>query len=162
MQHMRRNLFRITILGFFILSGPAYSRNVILTFGPMLHFNWGNGGNRVSYGFEASLWTPTGLLPQIFSDDDEPPMIGADFGLEFEGGKVRMYSEAQYGFYFGGSAGPYLEFAEGHPVAYGLQGSVWGALLVGTDFRMRYGTKGFAFSPGIFAKGAFCPVGCEL
>lgn len=35
---------------------------------------------------------------------------------------------------------------------FGIQGSIWGAYLLGADLRRRMGTDGRTFSPGVFLK----------
>jgi hypothetical protein len=110
---------------------------------------------------EASYWTPTGRLPNPFPGENEDPLVGLDLGVELEGEKLRIYSEAQYGFYLGASSGPYLEQEPGKPMGFGIQGSVWGVGLLGADLRARYGTDGFRFSPGLMAKVGTCTSGCD-
>lgn len=157
-------LMRILTLGLLLLIAASHSaaRTVLWTAGPSLHFNWGQGWEGLSYGWEISFWTPTDPVA-------DESMVGLDLGFEWQGTKKsRIYSEAQYTYYgdgapcyIGSSAGPYMELQEGRPPAYGLQGSLWGALLLGTDFRARLGTDGATFSPGLFAKVGSCLGYCE-
>lgn len=138
----------------------ATAADTFFTVGPMVHLNWGRGETHLSYAVELSFWTPTDAFTNPVEDED--PLVGFDIGLEYGASKFRLYSEAQAGFYYGGSMGPYLEFTEGELTGYGVQSSVWGLLVLGMDLRARYGTSGFVFSPGLMAKVGSCLDTCEM
>lgn len=131
----------------------------------MIHYEMGKHVDGVTFGMEISYWWEEQALPFI----DVP--AGLDVGVEFTHTKVRVYSEAQSGFLIGGSMGPFLEvpyagaaIAEGGSgMVFGVQGSVWAWLILGGDFRCRWsGREGLVFGPGIFAKAAGCPGGCNF
>lgn len=118
------------------------------TIGPMLHWNFGSGKDRFSWGWEAAYW-------QSFdpSSGDSPHLHGVDVGIEFHSNTTRIYAEYQQGMVvYGASLGPVVEMRDGG-VRYGIQGGVWGAMLLGLDLRARYvQEQGAVFAPGTFLK----------
>ena len=158
-----RILFSSLMLILLTLSG---ARATSWTVGPMLHYNWGKSGRGFSYGLEFAWWTRTDLAKPGYSEKGEDALAGLDLGVELQGEMVRYYSEAQYGLitpsgYTGASVGPFLELGPQTSTGFGLQGSIWNALVLGADMRMRVGTTGTAFSPGLFAKVGMCQTDCE-
>ena len=131
----------IIILMLFSLQLKAQFSNLLVFVGPKFNFNFGNGQHRFSGGLEASAWT--------FSNTSIP--FGADFGLEFERERCRIYSELQAGAILGVSVGPVLELTkETHAI--GFQGSAWAAIFLGVDMRYRRINATNYFAPGIFFK----------
>ena len=113
--------------------------------GPMLHYNIGSKEkNHFSFAVEASLWSK-GPYYNYFDAKS------IDLGFEFEGEKVRVYSELQCGFVIGTSLGYVQEYYKGLSKG-GFQGSVWGAVFGGLDLRYRYINDIHYFSPGTFIK----------
>lgn len=155
---MRLPTFPATLLALALLTQAASAASA-WTLGPMVHFNWGAKARSVSFGMEASWWTPVNRIPNPLGLEE--PMAGFDVGFDIDGDRLRLYGEAQYGFYVGASAGPYLEFDTDGPFGYGMQGSLWGVGILGADLRARYGTRGFFFSPGLMAKIGGCGSDCE-
>ncbi len=127
---------------------PASLPARAISFGPMLHWNFGGGDVKFSWALEAAYWQTVGDPPSGNSH-----LHGIDVGMEFEGDTRRIYAEYQRGeIVFGGSVGPVLEFTESSS-QFGVQAGVWGAVFAGGDLRMRYvGKDGFAFAPGVFLK----------
>lgn len=122
----------------------------VFTAGPMFHLNFGGGQKaQGSFGLEVAYWNVFGALP-----------YGFDLGVDFEKNRLRIYSEAQTGIYFGGlSAGPYLEFPKDAPARLGLQTSLWANAFVGIDFRARFGRGESRFAPGLYGKYLWTPGG---
>jgi hypothetical protein len=130
-----------TLLMLCTLLSKAQSRDLWM-FGPMMHINFGDKKIRTSYAIEFSYWNYQ-RLPYSF-----------DFGLEFERGKMRLYSEAQTGLLLAGiSAGPVLERDfENQKFNVGFQGSAWANYFMGVDLRARLiGGKGY-ICPGTYLK----------
>jgi hypothetical protein len=137
-----------------LLPAPCHSKTaVILTAGPMVHWNFGPNGGNPSLALEVACWRVTSSGAEGWELPDAPAW-GGDLGIEFErGGKRRLYSEVQTGIGFAGvSAGPVLEIAPGNGKAWGVQGSAWGNLLIGGDLRWRRMDGATTFTPGIYAK----------
>ena len=135
---------KLLILLIFIFTLPQLQAQVreIWMFGPMMHVNFGGEKTRVSWALEFSYWNYQ-RFPYSF-----------DFAFEFERGKMRLYSEAQTGFGFGGiAAGPVFEFGSNvNKPRIGFQGSIWGNYFLGFDIRTRrIGGETF-FSPGTYLK----------
>jgi hypothetical protein len=130
--------FKLILIGI-ILSVRLFSQTVVV--GPMIHLNFGKGNKHFSWGIEASYYL-----------HNKP--ISADLGFEFEREteKFRLYSEAQFGFLIGASAGYVREFYKDRPSNGGFQGSIWGAAFLGADMRFRrIGGESF-YIPGMFLK----------
>lgn len=115
-----------------------------LTFGPMLHFNFGkNEYLSFSWGLEAAYWTyELGVQEESYLFDlpeIDPPGWGAALGFEVDRGAIRYYLEPQVGWVFAGfSAGSVVEVPRGSgPVLWGLQGSGWLNAILGFDLRYR-------------------------
>ena len=78
---------------------------------------------------------------------------GFDVGIEFEQGKIRLYSEAQYGLIGGASAGPVLQYSfSDKKICTGFQTSVWLSFFLGGEIRGRFMQDGIYYSPGVFVK----------
>lgn len=118
----------------------------VLTFGPMIHLNFGGDKMQISWALELAYW-------QSFDESRGYHFHGVDLGIEFQGRTKRIYSEYQNGYsLFGGSAGPVLEYSYGD-WKYGLQGGAWGAFVAGVDVRVRYMLANeFVLAPGWFVK----------
>jgi hypothetical protein len=116
--------------------------NEVFMIGPMLHVNMANKKRPVSFGIELSYW----------NYDHFPYSV--DGCVEFEKGKIRLYSEVQTGIGIAGiSAGPVLEFqTKAHVVKIGYQASIWGNYFLGFDVRFRHIDKENYICPGIYGK----------
>jgi hypothetical protein len=78
---------------------------------------------------------------------------GADAAVEYQKGKLRIYTEAQTGIGIAGiSAGPFIEFAKATPVKAGLQITGWMNYYIGADLRVRIYNGPDIFAAGIYAK----------
>jgi len=124
------------------ISIHAQFSNMIVFIGPKFNFNISKGENRFSGAIEASAWT--------FNSNADIP-IGADFGVEFEKDRCRIYGEFQAGALLGLSLGPVVELTKENQV-FGFQSSVWAAVFLGTDFRYRRINSSNYFAPGFFFK----------
>lgn len=140
-------MIRFILTIFIFINSYVFSQNIfsepIFFVGPMIHFNFGNKEHHFSYGVEGSAW--------VFNSNQLPP-LSADFGIEFEKAKIRVYSELQTGTLLGLSAGPVIEFERDVDPRLGFQSSVWGAFFLGLDMRYRRINKTNYFAPGIFFK----------
>jgi hypothetical protein len=134
----------------------------------MLHFNLGSNHISTSLALEWSYWS--------YEETPPPPVekqgpywalpqgrgYGLDLGAEWEfhlrgNGKLRLYSEAQFGWkegIRGVALGPVLEvLPDFKNPRFGVQGSSWfPAEVVLFDLRARYLGNGFYVSPGFFLK----------
>jgi hypothetical protein len=119
--------------------------NEVFMIGPMLHLNIANKKRPLSFGIELSYW----------NYDNFPYSV--DGCVEFEKGKIRLYSEVQTGIGVAGiSAGPVLEFqTTAHAVKVGYQASIWGNYFLGFDVRLRRIGKETYICPGIYGKLPF-------
>ena len=148
---MKKKSSSIRIIIIFLVSvmfSKLYSqKNEILgLIGPSFHFNFEKGGKmKFSGGLEFSGW---------FVDNVRGPgSLGFDVGIEFEQGKIRLYSEAQYGLIGGASAGPVLQYSfSDKKICTGFQTSVWLSFFLGGEIRGRFMQDGIYFSPGVFVK----------
>lgn len=131
---------KIIILLIFFTSTYAHAQDVF-SIGPMYHLNIGDKSFKSSFGLEVAYW----------NIDDFPYSV--DFGLDFQKGKFRLYTEAQTGVGFAGvSLGPVLEFKKNSPVQLGLQTSAWANYILGVDFRCRFFKGPDYISPGLYLK----------
>lgn len=155
----RRILRGMQALLFLTVLASGESRLQYVTFGPMVHWNFGKGVTTFSVAVEAAFWSfPSGDV--LFDGGAEVPGdgelgFGIDLGLEWESGKIRAYAEPQLGIAPVGIAlGPVVEWnRESHALALGTQGSLWGNLaFLGADIRGRMigGKKHLA--PGCYLK----------
>lgn len=135
-----------------------------ISFGPMLHWNIGNGKKAPSLALEFAYWN----YPHhnTFYGDPTGMGYGLDMAADWEltksdGHLYRLYTEAQVGKdgTKGGSLGPVLEFTSGSPFHIGVQSSVWVCWLQGADARIRYINGNAFLSPGFFGKVALGPDG---
>jgi len=130
-------------------NGILQNNEILGLIGPSFHFNFEKGGKmKFSGGLEFSGWFgKNGGLGMITKSP------GFDVGIEFEQGKIRLYSEAQYGFIVGASAGPVLQYSfSDKKICTGFQTSVWLSILLGGEIRGRFMQDGIYFSPGVFVK----------
>ena len=153
-----------------LLLFPAliWSRDSWYAIGPMLHFNFGNGGVSTSLALEWSYWS--------YEETSPPPVesqgpywatpqgrgYGLDIGAEWEfhlkgKGKLRLYSEAQVGWeegLQGVALGPVMEvLPDFKNPRFGVQGSTWFPVeVVLLNLRARYIGDKFYGSPGLFLK----------
>lgn len=143
--------FLTFLLSLFLIVGLAKA-DALWTFGPTLHLDFGKGKWEPSAGLEYGIWG----LTQFGPAGSKVP-LGADVGIEFSRTEARIYSEVQGGMFAGISVGPYLEFpyTDERP-DYGIQGSIWGAYILGWDLRGRSGTDGKTVSTGVFGKVINC------
>lgn len=142
-----------------VLAGSAWSeryyRNFI-TVGPMLHCNFGKTYS-TSWAMEIAYWNYELNHKDVGLASSYPELGNSiDLGIEaeFSTGATRLYTEYQRGFNLHGfSVGPVVEWFPGRKAAYGVQGSYWGAAILGADIRLRsLSTRGFSVAPGVFAK----------
>jgi hypothetical protein len=139
MNHFAKKICLLILL---MIGSNAYSQVILL--GPTIHYNFGGGSKSFSWGIEASSWI------SVIKGPDSPP-IGLDLGVEFERGKLRLYSELESGMMFGGSVGYAHEFtADGNTG--GLQCSMWLAVFGGIEWRYRRMNKQNYFVTGGFLK----------
>ena len=124
-----------------------------ITFGPMLHWNFGDKGRFFSIAFEVSCWNSdfwinNFLLPSI------------DAGIEGSAHRFyRIYAELQglMEIYpdgdvpLGISLGPVIEFGDERNY-FGWQGSVWMCALLGVDVRFRMFDEKKVIAPGLMVK----------
>jgi len=155
---MKKKLGSIRIIIIFLVSvmfSKLYSQNneILGLIGPSFHFNFDKGGKmKFSGGLEFSGWFVkngggAGGLDMLSKSP------GFDVGIEFEQGKIRLYSEAQYGFILGASAGPVLQYSfSDKKICTGFQTSVWLSIFLGGEIRGRFMQDGIYFSPGVFVK----------
>ena len=119
------------------------SAQEIWTVGPMLHFNFG-GEKKIttSFAIERAYWNLQGFP------------YGADFALEFDKGKFRIYSEFQTGVGVTGiSFGPVLEFNRTESrTNLGVQGTFWVNYYLGVDYRFRVIGKNTIHAFGLYGK----------
>lgn len=118
----------------------------LMTIGPMIHFNIQKGGFHTSYGIETAYWNYVNVPYSI------------DFGVEFGGNKMRVYSELQTGIAVAGFAigGVYqFDFKDKSESGFGLQHSFWINYIAGFDMRFRriHGKK--EYCPGLYVKVPF-------
>jgi hypothetical protein len=127
---------------FFALISVRTNAQEIWTIGPMLHINFGGEKRTTSFTIEAAWWKIKGIPHSV------------DFAIEFDKGKLRLYSEAQAGIGLTGiSLGPLLEFNfKEHKTRVGIQGSCWINYIVGVDYRIRYVDKNRFDSIGFYGK----------
>ncbi len=131
---------KIIILFVFCINTSVYSQDVF-SIGPMYHLNIGDKSFKSSFGLEVAYW----------NKDAFPYSV--DFGLDFQKGKFRLYTEAQTGVGFAGvSLGPVIEFKKGSPVQVGLQTSAWANYILGVDFRFRFFKGPDYIAPGLYLK----------
>lgn len=101
-------------------SDPMY------TIGPMVNYNFFS--KKFTLGVEGALYG--GIFPDGTS---------IDFGMEWERGKFRLYSEYQGGIILAGiSAGPCLEINNSLPSKLYFQTTAWANFFFGLDYRFRY------------------------
>ena len=148
---MKKKSSSIRIIIIFLVSvmfSKLYSqKNEILgLIGPSFHFNFDKGGKmKFSGGLEFSGW--------FVKNGGGSGGPGFDVGIEFEQGKIRLYSEAQYGLIGGASAGPVLQYSfSDKKICTGFQTSVWLSFFLGGEIRGRFMQDGIYFSPGVFVK----------
>jgi hypothetical protein len=148
---MKKKSSSIRIIIIFLVSvmfSKLYSqKNEILgLIGPSFHFNFEKGGKmKFSGGLEFSGW--------FVKNKGGPGGPGFDVGIEFEQGKIRLYSEAQYGLIVGASAGPVLQYSfSDKKICTGFQTSVWLSFFLGGEIRGRFMQDGIYYSPGVFVK----------
>src|SRR4051812_35401545 len=113
-----RSIKALSILLLLPLMAMSRPRMHYITFGPMFHFNFGNGPWTFSGGFEMAYWNYP--LGSPLSDggkpvpDDGEPGYSIDAGIDLERTKTRIYCEPQIGEVIAGlSLGPVLEWKDG-------------------------------------------------
>ena len=152
---MKKKSSSIRIIIIFLVSvmfSKLYSQNneILGLIGPSFHFNFEKGGKmKFSGGLEFSGWFGKngGGLDMLTKSP------GFDVGIEFEQGKIRLYSEAQYGFIVGASAGPVLQYSfSDKKICTGFQTSIWLSIFLGGEIRGRFMQDGIYLSPGVFVK----------
>jgi hypothetical protein len=118
---------KIIIAALVMLKLNAFSQEV-WTIGPMLHFNFGGEKRTTSFAIEAAYWNIKSFPYSL------------NFAIEFDKGKIRVYSEAQTGIGVTGiSLGPVIEFnARESKVRMGIQGTCWANYILGLDYRIRF------------------------
>ena len=134
----------------YFLNGNVLAQEV-WTIGPMLHWNFGGEKRSPSFSIEAAYWNIKAFPHSV------------DFGIEFDRGKLRLYTEAQTGIGVTGiSLGPVVEFnfTEGK-VRAGAQGSCWLNYFLGIDYRLRFIDKKKFNCVGIYGKLPFATSGLE-
>lgn len=148
---MKKKSSSIRIIIIFLVSvmfSKLYSQNneILGLIGPSFHFNFEKGGKmKFSGGLEFSGW--------FVKNGGGHGCPGFDVGIEFEQGKIRLYSEAQYGLIGGASAGPVLQYSfSDKKICTGFQTSVWLSFFLGGEIRGRFMQDGIYFSPGLFVK----------
>ena len=148
---MKKKSSSILIIIIFLVSvmfSKLYSQNneILGLIGPSFHFNFEKGGKmKFSGGLEFSGW--------FVKNKGGLGGPGFDVGIEFEQGKIRLYSEAQYGLIGGASAGPVLQYSfSDKKICTGFQTSVWLSFFLGGEIRGRFMQDGIYFSPGVFVK----------
>ena len=161
---MKKKLGSIRIIIIFLVSvmfsksysqfnGILQNNEILGLIGPSFHFNFEKGGKmKFSGGLEFSGWFVKngGGLLGLGMLTKSP---GFDVGIEFEQGKIRLYSEAQYGFIVGASAGPVLQYSfSDKKICTGFQTSVWLSIFLGGEIRGRFMQDGIYLSPGVFVK----------
>lgn len=138
---MSKKVFLLT--GILILSTfyPSKAQEV-WTIGPMLHYNFGGEKRTTSFSIEAAYWNVK-KFPYSF-----------DVAIEFDRGKLRLYSELQTGIGVAGiSVGPVVEFNRTeHYTRLGVQGSVWANYFLGFDYRFRSIDKNKYHAFGTYGK----------
>lgn len=123
----------------------------IWTIGPMLHLNFGGTPKSTSFAIEAAYWNITRFY------------YGVDAGIEFDHGRIRVYSEAQTGVGLTGVAlGPVVEFnPRKSKTLVGFQGSCWANYFQGVDYRLRLIDKKKIHAVGVYAKLPMATVGLD-
>jgi hypothetical protein len=123
---MNKKTFLITWVLLLSTVYPSIAQEV-WTIGPMLHYNFGGEKRTTSFAIEAAYWNVK-KFPYSF-----------DAAIEFDRGKLRLYSEVQTGIGVAGvSFGPVVEFNRtDHNTRLGIQGSVWANYFLGFDYRFR-------------------------
>lgn len=126
------------------MASQAAPRLGFVTFGPMMHFNFGkNAYLSFSWGLEAAYWIyEAGVQEEGFIFDPpeiEVPGWGAAVGFEVDRDAIRYYLEPQVGWVLAGfSLGSVLEVPREEGSAHwGLQGSGWLNSVLGFDLRYR-------------------------
>lgn len=137
-----KSVIRCPIISLFLLYVVSSSAQEIWTIGPMLHINFGAEKRTTSFTIEAAWWKVKGVPHSL------------DFGIEFDRGKLRLYSEGQAGIGLTGlSLGPVLEFNfKESKTRLGVQGSCWINYFFGIDYRMRFIDKKRFDCIGLYAK----------
>jgi hypothetical protein len=121
----------------------------------MTHLNFGKNQRTLSTGIEFAIWKYH--VKEMFMFGSAPadgdPGYGADFGMEWDEGKFRLYAEAQSGVvYAGASLGPVVEWSGDWTPSIGLQGSIWANYLLGLDLRYRRVNGENWLAPGAYGK----------
>jgi len=129
------------VIGLLVTVSERSFSQEIWTIGPMLHVNFGGGEKRsTSFAIEAAYWNAIKFPYSV------------DFAVEFDRGRVRLYSEAQTGIGLTGlSLGPVVEFAN-NGTRLGVQGSCWANYFLGVDYRIRFIDKKRFHAVGLYAK----------
>ncbi len=152
---------RILIWAILLLSfrAGAERRKEYVSFGPMLHWNFGAVTKSLGLGIEATYWSfPPGH--RLFGGDTQipdqgEPGFGIDLGVEWEQGKIRVYTESEFGMIPAGFAiGPVVECDDtALDLRFGGQGSVWVNIpLLGADIRGRFIAGRPFVAPGLYGK----------
>lgn len=127
------------------ITGNLQAQMITYWAGPKINFNISKTddkvGNRISGGFEVSVWA--------WGGDGMPK--GADFGFEVERDKVRIYADIQAGMLLGLSMGPVIEIANKR-ANLGFQTALWGAALIGAEVKYRRIDSKNYFAPGFMIK----------
>ena len=147
MKSIHKKIFTLLLISI----GWSLSAQELLTIGPMLHINFGGAKRSTSFAIEAAWWNAKGLPYSV------------DFAMEFDHGKLRLYSEGQVGIAVTGlSLGPVLElnFKESK-IRFGMQGSCWINYGLGVDYRIRYIDKKRFDCIGLYAKLPFTSSGFD-
>jgi hypothetical protein len=121
-------VFRIVVIASLMMASTFSFSQEIWTIGPMLHFSLGGEKRSTTFSIEGAYWNINKFIYSV------------DFAVEFERGKMRLYSEAQTGLGVTGlSLGPVVEFNfRESKTRLGVQGSCWINYIFGVDYRMRF------------------------
>ncbi len=139
MKNKKVSLF----LGACLLTSFVARGQEVWTIGPMLQINIGGGEKRsTSFAIETAYWNLKGFP------------YSADFAIEFDRGKIRLYSEAQTGIGVAGiSFGPVVEFnLKESNTKLGMQGTLWANYFLGLDYRFRSINKHTYHAFGTYGK----------
>ena len=131
----------LVVIGLLVTISERSFSQEIWTIGPMLHVNFGGGEKRsTSFAIETAYWN----LSKFY--------YSVDFAIEFDRGRLRLYSEAQTGIGLTGlSLGPVVEFSNSG-TRLGVQGSCWANYFLGIDYRIRFIDKKRFHAVGLYAK----------
>ncbi|MCH7764304.1 MAG: hypothetical protein IIB95_11310 [Candidatus Marinimicrobia bacterium] len=150
MKILFKIIILVVVLHVSVFASFSFEEFSLGLIGPTIHYNFGGEKKHWSFGLELSYWE--------FPEKGWP--VSVDLGIEFERGKLRIYTEFQTlvpipstGVFTGVSVGPVIEKAQNNGLTIGFQFSGWLALFGGIDLRYRRIGHNGILSPGIFLKG---------